>query len=618
MDMQVEDLFRLLQKGEEVDCECKLAKGEVPKSLWETYSAFANTNGGVILLGIQEKNGRLLIDGIENITKMQSDFWNTINNSQKVNVNLLTDKDTQVIIVENKQVLAISVPRANHNQRPVFLNGNPLNAYRRNYEGDYRCTEEEVNRMLADRNEDRDTSVLKGFDISDLDHDTVKRFRQRLASSKPEHPFLHDDVQEFLYNIGAWGKNRAEGYQGITVAGLLMFGRERSILARFPGYFLDYRENDSNDSDVRWTDRVQSSSGTWSGNVYDFYFQVINKLTSDINIPFQMQGLTRQDDTNVHKALREALVNALVHADYQGTGGIVIEKQKTLIRFSNPGGLRIPLELALRGGHSDPRNVTLMKMFSLIGLGERQGAGLPTIQKAWKEAHWRAPDLKEEIRPEQTVLTLRTISLLPQSSLDDLEGSLGDEFQKLSPDEILILVTAHLESQVTNTRLQALTEKTPSELSKILTSLVNKELLVAQGQGRGMRYVLDENSINKVPNSINNEKSSINNESNSITKEENCMRRNSELQKKLLAISEPARTSKRLSPDKMEKLILELCALTPLSLSEIAELLNRDKAGLRSNHLSRLIRGNKLKYRYPGQVNHPQQTYETVKNGDTV
>ena len=74
--------------------------------------------------------------------------------------------------------------------------------------------------------------------------------------------------------------------------------------------FLDYREE--LDPTTRWSDRLQSSSGEWSGNVCDFYFRVYNKIIKDIKVPFKMVGGERIDDTPVHKALREALANCLI------------------------------------------------------------------------------------------------------------------------------------------------------------------------------------------------------------------------------------------------------------------------------------------------------------------
>lgn len=160
------------------------------------------------------------------------------------------------------------------------------------------------------------------------------------------------------------------------------------------------------DADTRWTDRIISSSGDWSGNVYDFYFRVYNKLIQDIKVPFKMEGGTRVDDTNVHKALREALANCLVHADYYGRQGLVIIKKRDSITMANPGGFRIEIDAAKSGGVSDPRNGTMLKLFNLIDIGERSGRGIPLVFSAWREQGWAMPAVTEQLEPERTILTL--------------------------------------------------------------------------------------------------------------------------------------------------------------------------------------------------------------------
>lgn len=174
-----------------------------------------------------------------------------------------------------------------------------------------------------------------------------------MASIKPTHPWLGLDLKTFLYKLGAYGKDRIKGTEGVTAAGLLMFGEEREILDEFPKYFLDYREKMT---DNRWDYRITSSEGTWSGNIYDFYFKIINRITDNLNVPFELVHGIRQDDTRVHHAIREAVANAIVHADYRLERGIVIERQNTCFKFSNPGSLRISIEEAMNGGISDPRN----------------------------------------------------------------------------------------------------------------------------------------------------------------------------------------------------------------------------------------------------------------------
>lgn len=202
-------------------------------------------------------------------------------------------------------------------------------------------------------------------------------------------------MENFLHRIGAMARD-TDGKLRPTAAGLLMFGHEYEIVREFPHYFLDYQEHDrSATEDERWTDRIVSSSGDWSGNICDFYFRVYNRIAQDIKVPFKLNGADRIDDTPLHKALREALANALIHADYYDRRGLVIQKWPDKIRIANPGAFRINVQEALVGGVSDPRNESLIKMFNLINVGERAGSGLPSIRSVWQKQAWQVPEIVE-------------------------------------------------------------------------------------------------------------------------------------------------------------------------------------------------------------------------------
>ena len=183
-----------------------------------------------------------------------------------------------------------------------------------------------------------------------------------------------------------------------------MFGNEYNIVRHFPEYFLDYREE--LDPTIRWSDRLQSSSGEWSGNVCDFYFRVYNKIIKDVKVPFKMSGGERVDDTPVHKALREALANCLINADYHGLRGVVIRKEPDKLILANPGYVRTGKKQMRLGGESDPRNKALMKMFNLINIGERAGSGVPNIFNVWADEGWEVPVIEERFAPDRTVLSL--------------------------------------------------------------------------------------------------------------------------------------------------------------------------------------------------------------------
>ncbi len=387
--------------------EVKKAKEGLPNSLWDTYSSMANCNGGMILLGISEqKDGRFVTTGLKDPEKLRKDFWNTINNRKKVSVNLLTDEDLRFYEIGSDYILAIYIPKAPRECKPVYINDDLFGGtFRRNGEGDYHCTKSEVRAMLRDQTEESsDMKVLEDFEISDLNLETVHAYRNRHTAYRAEHVWEHLTDKEYLEKIGAAKKAKSDQRIHPTAAGLLMFGEEYRILYEYPEYFLDYRE--LLDPAIRWTDRLQSSSGDWTGNLFDFFFRVYPKLVKDLKIPFRLEGITRIDDTPVHKALREALANCLVNTDFFVVRGVVIKKEMDTIVMENPGYIRTGKEQMLKGGISDPRNKALMKMFNLIGIGERAGSGVPDIYAVWDQQGWTPPVVEEQYNPDRTILTL--------------------------------------------------------------------------------------------------------------------------------------------------------------------------------------------------------------------
>mgnify|MGYP003318128712 CR=1 FL=1 len=174
------------------------------------------------------------------------------------------------------------------------------------WEGDYHCSKAEIKGMLRDAaSETADTKILEHFDISVIATESFRGFRNHHKGYRPEHVFNNLPDDEYMAKIGAADLGE-DGKLHPTTAGLLMFGEEYNIIKEFPEYFLDYRE--VLDPSIRWTDRLQSSSGDWSGNVFDFFFRVLGKITKDIKKPFKLDGIQRIDDTPVHKAVKSIVL----------------------------------------------------------------------------------------------------------------------------------------------------------------------------------------------------------------------------------------------------------------------------------------------------------------------
>ena len=176
-----DDILEELNLKEDHERECKLATGGLPESIWETYSSFANTNGGTILLGIKEHRDSFTVEGLteKQIIKYQKDFWSTLNDRNKVSKNILLNHHINPVPVGDKQILRIDVPAADRHDKPVYIGTNPMKGtYKRDYEGDFLCTEEAVRAMFADqRDVSGDIEVIDEMGLDVLNQDTIKGYR---------------------------------------------------------------------------------------------------------------------------------------------------------------------------------------------------------------------------------------------------------------------------------------------------------------------------------------------------------------------------------------------------------------------------------------------------------
>lgn len=206
--MNMQELEQLIYKGEKVDIECKEAESNVPRSAYESYSAFANTKGGYIILGVKEDKKKILpeerfiIQGIQKAKKQVEDFWNTINSS-KVNRNILKDEDVFIVEESGVSLIVIKVPRADYKMRPIYIGENPYKGtFKRNNEGDYHATEHEIRGMIRDQNPDgNDGMILEYYTMDDIDKETLRKYRQIFEVRNDGHVWNALDDKSFLENL---------------------------------------------------------------------------------------------------------------------------------------------------------------------------------------------------------------------------------------------------------------------------------------------------------------------------------------------------------------------------------------------------------------------------------
>lgn len=210
----------------------------------------------------------------------------------------------------------------------------------------------------------------------------------------------------------------------------------------------------------------------------------------------KLEGITRVDDTPVHKAVREALVNCLVNTDYFLPCGVVIKKEDDKLVIENPGSIRTGKKQMLRGGISDPRNKTLMKMFNMIGIGERAGSGIPDIYQVWENEGWPMPVVEESYNPDRTRLSLEFAKKQTiKTSEEEKEPKRSQKGAEKEPikgaerkKEILKLIKVN--STITQVEIMKELDLTRKQVQKDMKELQEMHIIAREGTNRRGRWII--------------------------------------------------------------------------------------------------------------------------------
>ncbi len=360
--------------------ETKKAQGGFPHSVWETYSAFANTRGGVILLGVTKgEDGRLYSLPTET-AQLKRTCMQWLQDKRTVSVNLLKEEDFQILSMDGKEILAIFVPRADRRQKPVYLGENPMTGtYRRDESGNYRCSSEAVRQMLDERAE-QSADAPSERSVEALDDTAIAEYRARFCR-------LHADAAntlEFLNGIGAV-KRGTDGLLHPTRAGLLFFGKGEEIASAFPRIELFFQGHG----------KIIASRGAQTWNLFRFYDAVLGEIR------------TVYHSREIADCVLEVFCNALVNADYD-RGGVSVSLFDEGAEIVNIGTFRVSPE-RVADGISDPRNRGLATLFSSIGIGKGVGGGLARVFFDWGKRDRKPPTVEERFSPPSVAVTLWNI-----------------------------------------------------------------------------------------------------------------------------------------------------------------------------------------------------------------
>ena len=609
---------KLLRDRESSEIEFKSAAGGFPGSFWETYSSFANTHGGTIILGVKERDNRFFLDGLneEQTKKYQRDFFNNMHSKKNVNVVLLNEDDVQTIRMGRDYFMFFYIPQVDRSRRPVFCGTDPYTGtYRRDIDGDYLCSREEVNSMFADANLSSpvDGRILKNYGKEDLDADSIKQYRRRFEQWNPDHVWNALPEDQFLEKLNVFRKDRQTGEYGLTYAGLLMFGTYSAIMDANPNFFPDYQE--INDPKDRWVNRIYPD-GNWASNLFQFYSRVLPILQNFLPKPFILEDNQRKAETPAHVAVREALANALVHADYTENATLNIYKYPNRMVFSNPGTMLVSLKQYYRGGESVCRNKYLQTMFTFLGSAEKAGSGADKIIKGWEEQNWKKPYIEEKSRPNKVVLTMLMESLIDDSIKESLVGLLGDRVNRIPKNQLITLALAYTEEEITNERLQYVLNIHRTDITEMLGKMCADGLLMSTGHGRGTKYHIPDANVALPDQTVALLDPNIALSDHNIA----LLDPNIALPDPNIAlpggnIALPGQNvvlKKRYSKAEMERMVLEVCQEWK-TVEEIANYVGRDAVYMKNIVLPQLHDVIEKKYNIP---HHPKQKYRAKRTDE--
>jgi len=392
--MQLKELMEKISSPEWTDLEFKESAGGLPKSAYETACAFANTKGGHIVLGVQEKNGNYEIVGVSNVDKIQNNFISTLHAGQKFNHDIHPSE--QLFNIDGKIILVFWIPEASRTNKPVYLNGDIRQTYTRKGGCDQKATKAQIERMLRDAAADRWDSQSWQFSLNEaFDDKSVKWYRSVFNERNPGTDVSLTD-EDFLYQ---WGYLVRVGKELLpTRAAIMLFGSPTAIHHMLPRPTLDVQwiPSDHNEPlpEVRWLDRI-----VFEDNLIITWRQLVQKYMQYEPKPFSIDPhtLMRIDTPDSYRVFREAAINLLIHQDYADhSRKSVIKFYKDMIEFWNPGDVFGSDENILEPGEKEVRNPRIAAAFRRLSLCEQAGTGLRMMCSLWKDMGNPVPEFDND------------------------------------------------------------------------------------------------------------------------------------------------------------------------------------------------------------------------------
>ena len=389
--MKISELKKLLKAGEWNDTEFKEARNAVPKSSFETVSAFANTHGGWLVFGISQQGEAFDVLGVLKPDKIQSDFLSVLHADRKINHDVQVTE--QRMDVGGKTVLVFHIAENPRTRKPVYLDGDIRRTFLRKGSGDYKAQMQDIERMLRDATADRwDSQPFERVDIEEaFNPSSLRWYRDRFHVVNDNFDPSQPDL-DFLYD---WGYVIKDGERRLpTRAAVILFGSLRGVRNLIPRPVIDVQflgyATDEPLPETRWIDRFVSEE-----NIVQSWLQLVAKYKFFMPKPFRnIDPLTlgRRDDPPGFRVFREATMNLLVHQDYgDHSRKAVIKFFRDGIQFWNPGDVFGDDSRLFEPGEKEVRNPAIAMAMRRIAMCEQAGTGMRMMREEWQKLGHPAP-----------------------------------------------------------------------------------------------------------------------------------------------------------------------------------------------------------------------------------
>lgn len=466
--------------------EYKKAKNNVPDDMWPTVSAFANSDGGHIRLGYTEIKDDIGIvktykaTGVKDAEKYKKDILDVVNNKNKLSAPIIDEDNIQINTVDGVETMDIYVPAVEFKNRPVYIKGNPQNVYIRVGTADQLATQEDLKAILRNADSDESRDLLDGFTLEDLNLVDLQNYKALLSEKKKNPEIVNSNNQKFLTDYGFMAKDRKDGKYKLFKGTLLLFGKFNSIKEIYSSFMLDLIVKHT-PTDVDYIDRVYTSLDVddQPHNIYSFFVAADNKFKSLIQNAFELNGMSRKDNGEefLH-AIREALVNSLVHADYRSKQSVAITWYDDCVLFENPGQILVSRKEYFKPHGSSPRNELIFQAFVQAKLGEHTGSGGYRISETAKDLKLRLPEL--ESNPQKTRLLLWKVT--PEDIIEDIPKEWRTLYKLFNKN--IILKFSEIKPLF----------KSDWKAHKVLKDMIEDGYISKMGKGRATKYMISVDS----------------------------------------------------------------------------------------------------------------------------